>query len=190
MKIVVICLFIITISFVYALFNKNEAVDISDKSFSFYDYKAQSIDGETIDLKKFKGKKVIVVNVASKCGYTPQYSDLQKLYEKYKDKIVILGFPSNDFLWQEPGKNEQIKKFCSSKYGVTFPMFSKISVKKSGEQHPLYSWLSNKNLNGWNNKAPSWNFYKYLIDENGNLIKMFSSKIKPFDDDIIQYLNK
>ena len=84
------------------MFNKNEAVDISDKSFSFYDYKAQSIDGETIDLKKFKGKKVIVVNVASKCGYTPQYSDLQKLYEKYKDKIVILGFPSNDLLWQEP----------------------------------------------------------------------------------------
>ena len=188
MKIAVICLFIITISFVYALFNKNEAVDISDKSFSFYDYKAQSIDGETIDLKKFKGKKVIVVNVASKCGYTPQYSDLQKLYEKYKDKIVILGFPSNDFLWQEPGKNSSIKEFCQTKYGVSFPLFEKVVVKKNKKQHHVYTWLSHKKLNGWNNESPSWNFCKYLINEEGNLIKFLSSSVEPFDEQIISFI--
>ena len=173
---------------VYLPFRKGifQVLDIINQSA----YNVISIDGDSVSISKFKDKKILIVNVASKCGYTYQYEDLQKLYEEYSEDLVVLGFPSNDFLWQEPGENEQIKKFCSSKYGVTFPMFSKISVKKSDKQNSLYSWLSNKNLNGWNNEAPSWNFYKYLIDENGNLIKMFSSKIKPFDDDIVQYLNK
>ena len=114
---------------------------------------------------------------------------MQTLYEKYKNDLVILGFPANDFL-QEPGKNAKIKSFCSTKYGVTFPMFEKTNVKKSDNQNPLYVWLSNKELNGWNDKSPSWNFCKYLIDENGNLVKIFSSKVKPSDDEIVQYLNK
>jgi len=188
MKIVMICLFIITISFVYALFNKNETLDVSEKPSSFYDYQAKSIEGETIELTKFKGKKIIVVNVASKCGYTPQYSDLQKLYEKYKDQIVILGFPSNDFLWQEPGKNSSIKEFCQKKYGVSFPLFEKVVVKKNKKQHEMYTWLSHKELNGWNDKSPSWNFCKYLINEDGELINFFTSSVEPFNEQIISFI--
>ena len=188
MKIVMICLFIITISFVYALFNKNESLDVSNSSFSIYDYRGKSIDGEIIELKKFKGKKIMIVNVASKCGYTPQYSDLQKLYEKYKDEIIILGFPSNDFLWQEPGKNSSIKEFCQTKYGVSFPLFEKVVVKKNKKQHEIYTWLSHKKLNGWNDKSPSWNFCKYLINEKGELINFFTSSVKPFDEQIISFI--
>ena len=188
MKIALICIFIVTISFVYAFFNKNQTVDVSENPFSIYDYEAKSIDGEYIELKKFKGKKIIIVNVASKCGYTPQYSDLQKLYETYKEKIVILGFPSNDFLWQEPGKNSSIKEFSQTKYGVTFPLFEKIVVKKNKNQHPIYSWLSYKKLNGWNDESPSWNFCKYLINEKGNLTNFLSSTIKPFDKQIISFI--
>ena len=114
---------------------------------------------------------------------------MQTLYEKYKNDLVVLGFPANNFL-QEPGKNQKIKSFCSTKYGVTFPMFEKTNVKKGNNQNPLYIWLSNKELNGWNDKSPSWNFCKYLIDENGNLIKMFSPQIEPLDNEIVQYLNK
>ena len=188
MKIVMICLFIITISFVYALFNKNESLDVSNSSFSIYDYRGKSIDGEIIELKKFKGKKIMIVNVASKCGYTPQYSGLQKLYEKYKDEIIILGFPSNDFLWQEPGKNSSIKEFCQTKYGVSFPLFEKVVVKKNKKQHEIYTWLSHKKLNGWNDKSPSWNFCKYLINEKGELINFFTSSVKPFDEQIISFI--
>ena len=188
MKIVMICLFIITISFVYALFNKNESLDVSNSSFSIYDYRGKSIDGEIIELKKFKGKKIMIVNVASKCGYTPQYSDLQKLYEKYKDEIIILGFRSNDFLWQEPGKNSSIKEFCQTKYGVSFPLFEKVVVKKNKKQHEIYTWLSHKKLNGWNDKSPSWNFCKYLINEKGELINFFTSSVKPFDEQIISFI--
>ena len=188
MKIVMICLFIITISFVYALFNKNETLDVSKKPSSFYDYQAKSIEGEVVELTKFKGKKIIVVNVASKCGYTPQYSDLQKLYEKYKDQIVILGFPSNDFLWQEPGKNSSIKEFCQKKYGVSFPLFEKVVVKKNKKQHEMYTWLSHKELNGWNDKSPSWNFCKYLINEDGELINFFTSSVEPFNEQIISFI--
>ena len=130
----------------------------------------------------------MIVNVASKCGYTYQYEGLQKLYEKYSDNLVVLGFPANDFLWQEPAKNDKIKEFCSTNYGVTFPMFEKTSVKKSDKQHPLYTWLSNKDLNGWNDDAPSWNFYKYLVDEEGKLLELFSQKVKPFDNVILKHL--
>ena len=188
MKIIVLCLFLNTISFVYALFNKEQNLDISMNASSFYDYEAKSIDGQIVNFKDFKGKKIIVVNVASKCGYTPQYADLQKLYEKYKDEIIILGFPSNDFLWQEPGKNSNIKEFCQTKYGVSFPLFEKIVVKKNKKQHHLYTWLSHKKLNGWNDKSPSWNFCKYLIDEEGKLIKFLSPSVKPFDKQIISFI--
>ena len=180
---------ILFFSILYSSFKDSSDVNDFNLSSSIYDYELLSIEGDTISMSEFKNKKILIVNVASKCGYTYQYSGLQDLYDKYKDELVVLGFPSNDFLWQEPGKNSQIKTFCSTKYGVEFPMFSKISVKKGKNQNSLYTWLSNKNLNGWNDVAPSWNFYKYLINDKGDLIEIFSSKIKPTDDKILKYFN-
>ena len=182
-------LILVSISFLYSFFDRSTKLDLKDFSKSIYDYNLISIDGDSISISEYKGKKILIVNVASWWGHTPQYAGLQTLYEKYKNDLVVLGFPANDFL-QEPGKNSKIKSFCSTKYGVTFPMFEKTNVKKSDNQNPLYVWLSNKELNGWNDKSPSWNFCKYLIDENGNLVKIFSSKVKPSDDEIVQYLNK
>ena len=147
---------------------------------SFYDFHAQDIEGNIISMNDFKGKKVLVVNVASRCGYTPQYEGLQKLHETYGDSLVVLGFPSNDFMWQEPGSNTEIKKFCKTNYGVTFPMFSKIHVK-GRKQHPIYDWLSDSKLNGWNDDSPSWNFNKYLLDENGAIIELYGADVKPLD---------
>lgn len=154
---------------------------------SFYDFKVEDIDGNLVDFSKYKGKKVLIVNVASKCGYTPQYEGLQELNEKYGDKIAILGFPANNFGGQEPGTNDDIKKFCTGNYGVTFPMFQKVSVK-GVDKHPLYRWLSDKDLNGWNNEEPTWNFCKYYIDENGELKKFFQSSVKPMDEEIISVI--
>jgi len=166
---------------------------MADKT-TFYDYlasnpsaKVKSIDGAEVDFTQFKGKKVLIVNVASECGYTPQYEDLQKLYEANKDKLVILGFPANNFGKQEPGTNEEIKTFCQKNYGVTFPMFEKISVI-GDDQHPLYKWLTSKDLNGWNDQQPTWNFCKYLLNENGELVKFYSQKVKPFDEEIVSQL--
>ena len=183
-------LIVVFCSVLYSYFDKNVKVDLKNFSKSIYDYELTSIDGEKVSLKEFKGKKMLVVNVASKCGYTYQYSDLQKLHEKYKDDLVVLGFPANDFLWQEPAKNSQIKTFCSTKYGVTFPMFEKSVVKKKENQNPLYVWLSNKDLNGWNDSAPSWNFCKYLIDDEGKLIEFFSQSVNPLDEKITNYFDK
>ena len=188
MKILFVCLFILTISFSYAFFKKEEVLELSNLSYSLYDYEAISIDGDIVKLSDYKGKKIIIVNVASKCGYTYQYEGLQSLYNKYKDDVVVLGFPANDFLWQEPGKNSKIKSFCQTKYGVEFPMFEKIVVKKNKNQHPLYTWLSHKKLNGWNDEAPSWNFCKYLINEEGNLINFLTSSVKPLDKEIISFI--
>lgn len=154
---------------------------------TFYDFTMTTLEGEKIDFSQYKGKKVLVVNVASKCGYTPQYEDLQKLNEEYGDKVVILGFPANNFGGQEPGTNEDIKKFCTANYGVTFPMFEKISVK-GVDKHPLYRWLSDKSLNGWNDQEPTWNFCKYFIDEKGELKQFFQSKVNPMDDEIIKLI--
>jgi glutathione peroxidase len=154
---------------------------------SFYDFKMKDIDGNDVDFNQYKGKKVLVVNVASKCGYTPQYAELQELNEKYGDQIAILGFPANNFGGQEPGSNEDIKQFCTENYGVTFQMFDKISVK-GVDKHSLYRWLSDKDLNGWNDKEPSWNFCKYFIDENGQLKKFFPSSVKPMDEEIISLI--
>ena len=154
---------------------------------SFYDFYAQDIEGNIISMNDFKGKNVLVVNVASRCGYTPQYEGLQKLYETYGDSLVVLGFPSNDFMWQEPGSNTEIKKFCKTNYGVTFPMFSKIHVK-GRKQHPIYDWLSDSKLNGWNDNSPSWNFNKYLLDEKGSIVEIYGADIKPLDTLITRHL--
>lgn len=154
---------------------------------AIYDFKMKDINGDEIDFSQFQGKKLLLVNVASRCGYTPQYEDLQKLHEQYGDQVTILGFPANNFGGQEPGTNEQIKEFCSSKFGVTFTMMDKISVK-GADKHPLYRWLSDKDLNGWNDKEPSWNFCKYFINEKGELVKFFPSSVKPMDNQILELI--
>ena len=165
---------------------------ISSVSFSqnksFYDFKVQTIDGEKFDLSTLKGKKVLVVNTASKCGFTPQYEDLQKLYEKYKsENFIILGFPANNFMNQEPGSNREIMQFCSENYGVTFPMMSKISVK-GDDIHPIYQWLTQKDQNGVMDSKVKWNFQKYMIDESGNLVDMASPRTNPLDDQIVSWI--
>jgi len=150
---------------------------------SFYDLKAESIDGKAVSMSEYKGKYIMVVNTASKCGYTYQYEGLEELYQKHKDKLIILGFPSNDFLWQEPGSNEKIKTFCKINYGVTFPLFAKIVVKGK-KKHPVFAWLTDHTLNGWQKKSPGWNFNKYLIDKSGKLIAHFGSKVEPLSEEI------
>jgi glutathione peroxidase len=147
---------------------------------SIYEFKIPSLQGDTVDFAQFKGKKLLIVNTASRCGYTYQYEDLQKLHENYGDKITVLGFPANNFFWQEPGSNEQIASFCQRNYGVTFQMFEKISVKGK-DQHPLYQWLEAKSR-----KHPSWNFCKYVIDQNGNVIGFFGPKVKPMSEEILK----
>ncbi len=157
---------------------------------SFYDFKVKDIDGNDFDLSSLKGKKVLVVNTASKCGNTPQYEQLQGLYEKYGDKtFVIIGFPANNFGQQEPGSNAEIEEFCTKNYGVTFPMMSKISVKGS-DIDPLYKWLTSKSENGVLDSEVTWNFQKYLIDENGKLVKMVAPKVKPDDEQILSWISK
>jgi glutathione peroxidase len=148
---------------------------------SFYNFKLPELEsGAPIDFSTYKGKKIVLLNVASKCGYTPQYADWEAFHKQYGDKVVVLGFPANNFMGQEPGSNEDIASFCSKNYGVTFPMFQKISVK-GDDMHPLYQWLSQKDKNGWNEQAPSWNFCKYVVDEKGELVSFFPSGVKPGD---------
>jgi len=156
---------------------------------NFYDFTVKSIFEEDFPLSSLKGKKVLVVNTASKCGLTPQYSDLEKLYQQYKEKnFVIIGFPANNFLSQEPGSNEEIETFCRVNYGVSFPMMAKISVK-GDDIHPLYKWLTTKELNGVMNSKVGWNFQKYMIDENGKLVDVIPPKDSPYSDRIINWLN-
>ena len=154
---------------------------------SIYDFKLKSIDGTTIDFSSFKGKKLLIVNTASECGYTPQYEGLQELYKKYGDKVAVIGFPCNDFGGQEPGGNTEIQSFCSKNYGVTFQMMDKVSVK-GDNMAPIYKWLTDPALNGWNSEKPNWNFCKYLINEEGKLINFFNSAAKPMSDDIVKKL--
>ena len=157
---------------------------------SFYDFKVKDIDGKDFDLSSLKGKKVLVVNTASKCGNTPQYKQLEAIYEMYGgEKFTIIGFPANNFLKQEPGTNEEIKSFCEKNYGVTFQMMSKISVK-GDDIDPLYKWLTSKNENGVLDSDVKWNFQKYLIDENGKLVDMVDPKVKPDDDKIVGWIKK
>src|SRR5450432_1506076 len=156
---------------------------------SVYDFKVDGLEGGTIDLSAYKGKKIMIVNTASKCGFTPQYADLQKLYEKYKDKLVIIGFPANDFGGQEPRTNEEIKAFCMKNYGVTFPMAAKVDVVGSNTV-PLFKYLTEEAIKlGTPAPVIQWNFTKFLIDENGKLIAVYPSKVKPMDETITSHLN-
>lgn len=145
---------------------------------SFYQLKAVLSNGADFDFQTLKGKKILLVNVASDCGFTPQYTELEKLYQLHKDKLEILGFPSNNFQGQEPAGNQEIEQFCRISYGVSFPLFQKLSVL-GPDQHPVFKWLSQKNLNGWNKQAPSWNFCKFLVDENGTLQSIFQPHVSP-----------
>ncbi|MFH0866641.1 MAG: glutathione peroxidase [Bacteroidota bacterium] len=155
---------------------------------TFYDFKATTIDGKEFDFISLKGKKVLIVNTASKCGFTTQYKDLEELYETYgSDKFVIIGFPANNFLWQEPGSDDTIQAFCTRNYGVTFQMMSKISVK-GDSIHPLYKWLTSKEENGVMDAPVTWNFQKYMIDENGNLVDMVKPKESPKCEKIINWI--
>jgi glutathione peroxidase len=157
---------------------------------SFYDFNVKDIDGKDFDFSTLKGKKVLVVNTASKCGNTPQYAQLQELYEKYGNKgFTIIGFPANNFGQQEPGTNAEIAEYCTKEYHVTFPMMEKISVK-GDDMHPLYQWLTSKSKNGVLDSEVGWNFQKYLIDEKGNLVKMVAPKIKPNDEQILGWITK
>lgn len=155
---------------------------------NFHDFTVQSIDGKDYALSQLKGKKVLVVNVASKCGHTPQYEKLQALYEKYgNDNFVIIGFPANNFLKQEPGTNAEIQEFCRLNYGVTFPMMAKISVKGK-EIAPVYQWLTKKSENGKRDAKVTWNFQKFLIDEDGNWVNTFTPKTDPMNKEIIAWI--
>lgn len=172
----------------YLLSNGNVKVDRSLKSNSIYRFKVAGLNGSVIDLAQFKGRKILIVNTASKCGLTPQYEGLEKLYQRFSDKLVIIGFPSNDFLYQEPAENHEIATFCQRNYGVTFPMAAKIDVKGK-KQAPIYQWLTNKSLNGVESSSVLWNFQKYLLDENGQLIRHFSPKTDPQDVEILKLVD-
>ena len=155
---------------------------------SIYDFKVPGLDGTNIDFSKYKGKKIMVVNTASMCGNTPQYSDLEKLYEKYKDKLVIVGFPANNFGQQEPGSNTEINEFCKKNYGVSFPMAEKVSVK-GDDIAPLFKYLTEEAEKKGFTDPIKWNFTKFLLDEKGNLITVIHNKTQPMSDEVLKYLN-
>ncbi|UOE39809.1 glutathione peroxidase [Chryseobacterium suipulveris] len=154
---------------------------------TIYDYKVESLDGGEINFADFKGKKILIVNTASECGFTPQYADLEQLSKDYKDKLVVVGFPANNFGAQEPGTNAEIGAFCQKNYGVTFPMAAKVSVK-GDDTAPIFKYLTEKDLNGVKNTSILWNFTKFLVDENGKLIDTFISTTKPTSSSITKYL--
>ena len=154
---------------------------------SVYDFKVAALDGSTIDFAAFKGKKILIVNTASACGYTPQYEGLEALYKKYQDKLVVVGFPANNFNGQESGSNSTIQEFCKKNYGVTFPMAAKISVK-GDDIAPIYKWLCNKSDNGVLDATISWNFNKFLLDENGHLVTKFDSNVTPMSTELTSKL--
>ena len=157
---------------------------MADSAKSIHSFSVKALDGSSINLSDYKGKKILIVNTASECGYTPQYKELEALYEKYKNKLVIIGFPANNFGGQEPGSNTEIKTFCEKNYGVTFPMAEKISVK-GNDMAPIYKWLTGKAENGVLDAEIKWNFNKFLLDENGHIIAKFDSGTTPMSDDII-----
>jgi glutathione peroxidase len=174
----------IFISLIFAM----PAIIQAQNTKTIYDFKATTIDGQELDFSTLKGKKVLIVNTASKCGFTPQYKELEELYKTYGgDKFTIIGFPANNFLWQEPGTDEQISSFCTINYGVSFQMMSKISVKGKS-QHPIYKWLTSKKENGVMDAPVSWNFQKFMIDENGKLVGMVRSKESPKCEKIINWI--
>ncbi len=153
-------------------------------SISFYSLNATKNDGTEISFSQFKGKKILLVNTASDCGFTGQYEELEKLYNLFKDKLVIIGFPANDFKDQEKGSNEEIAKFCKVNYGVTFLLMKKSSVITGPQQNEVFAWLTDKNKNGWNTRQPEWNFSKYLINEQGVLVNYFATSISPLNEEV------
>ncbi len=188
MKTIIITSSILVIGAILVYSFKNKKVENSTKGKSFFDLTIKSLDGKSdIKMSQFKGKKILCVNVASKCGYTPQYEGLQKLYENNKDKLVIIGFPCNQFLYQESGTPEEIATFCQKNYGVTFPLTEKIDVKGS-KQNEIYQWLTNKATNGVKDVEVKWNFGKFLIDENGKFVEYFGSNTEPQSEEIAKYL--
>lgn len=192
MKYLLITLSLITLIFggIFAL--NGFTSEMEAKDMGFYDYNVKDIDGNETNLDAYKGKVVLIVNVASKCGFTPQYEGLQKLYEKYQDKgLVILGFPCNQFGGQEPGTNDEIKEFCSTNFGVTFPMFDKIDVN-GDNTHPLYVWLKEQAPGTMGSKAIKWNFTKFLVDKEGNVLKRYGSGTTPeqLDEIVAEQLSK
>ena len=154
---------------------------------TIYDFQVESLDGGKINFADYKGKKILIVNTASECGFTPQYKDLEELQNTYKDKLVIVGFPANNFGGQEPGTNAEIATFCEKNFGVTFPMAAKVSVK-GDDIAPIFKYLTEKELNGVKNSSILWNFTKFLVDENGTLIDSFASTTKPTSESITKYL--
>lgn len=175
------------LAFINKKFKMNTLINSSDVKANtpFHAMELKLIDGNTFKLDSLKNKKIMLVNTASDCGYTAQYDDLQKLSEIYKDKLVILGFPSNDFGQQEKADDTTIKDFCKVNFGVTFPLMAKSTVRKRDTQNDVFNWLSDKNKNGWNDMAPTWNFCKYLVDENGNLTHFFEAAIEPGDERVL-----
>jgi glutathione peroxidase len=161
-----------------------ETTTPKDSVTSIHSFSVKALDGSTINFADFKGKKILIVNTASKCGYTGQYKDLQALYEKYKEKLVIVGFPANNFMSQEPGTSTEIQEFCTKNYGVSFPMAEKISVK-GDDMAPIYQWLTSKAKNGVLDASIKWNFNKFLLNEKGEVIAKFDSGTKPMDEDIV-----
>jgi glutathione peroxidase len=155
---------------------------------SIHTFTVEGIANQQIDFSGFTGKKIMIVNVASRCGFTPQYAQLQELYDTYQDQLVIVGFPANDFGGQEPGTNQEIQSFCTTNYGVTFPMAAKIQVTGT-LQHPVYSWLTQKSKNRQQDSTVNWNFHKFLLDEQGQLVNSLPSSVSPFDDQILDWLN-
>lgn len=155
---------------------------------SIYSFSVEGIEDQQIKFSGFSGKKILIVNVASACGFTSQYAQLQELYEEYQDQLVIVGFPSNDFGGQEPGSNQEIRSFCKARFGVTFPLAAKIHIS-GPNQHPLYTWLTQKDKNGVLESSVKWNFHKFLINEQGVLFKSLPSSVSPFDDIILDWLN-
>ncbi|UFH32658.1 glutathione peroxidase [Chryseobacterium sp. C-71] len=188
-------IFLILLSFV-AFFNScaQKKTDVSKAKSkelmgkTIYDYKVEALEeGKEINFADFKGKKILIVNTASECGFTPQYADLEKLSNEYKDKLVVIGFPANNFGGQEPGSNVEIGAFCQKNYGVTFPLAAKVSVK-GDDIAPIFKYLTEKELNGVKNTSILWNFTKFLVDENGKLVDSFISTTKPTDEAITKYL--
>lgn len=155
---------------------------------SFYDLEMKQNNGQVLDFQALKNKKVLLVNTASACGFTPQYDGLQKIYEENKDELMILAFPANDFGEQERGDDSTIEQFCKINFGVSFPLMAKSTVIKGEEQNEVFKWLTDKEKNGWNDKGPTWNFCKYLVDEKGNLTDIFGATIEPTDDKILKLI--
>lgn len=170
--------------------NKQSKTDVTMEKQTIYQFKVEDLSGKEFDFASLKGKKIMIVNTASKCGLTPQYKDLETIYEQFKDKnFIIVGFPANNFASQEPGTNEDIASFCQLNYGVTFPMMSKISVKGE-DMHKIYQFLTQKSKNGLQDSEVAWNFQKYLLNEKGKLVKVISPKTLPTDQEIIDWLTK